>query len=64
MADDYLVMNRVMEREWAKYLRENVWGKGYSGATEIAIHQSFTKAFMAGFYLKFTKDEERGYTKT
>jgi hypothetical protein len=64
MADDYLMMARVMDREWKEYQRENVWGKGYTGATEIAIHQAFVKAFMAGFYLKFTKDEERGYARS
>ena len=59
MSDDYLVMHRVMGREWAKYQRENVWGKGYTGHTEIALKRTYEQAFMAGFYLKFTKADER-----
>ena len=59
MADDYLVMHRVMMREWEKYQKENVWGKGYTGHTEIALKRAYEQAFMAGFYLKFTKEDER-----
>lgn len=55
---DYLVMHRVMEREWKAYLKENVWGKGYTGFTEIAIQDAFKKAFMSGFFLKLTKADE------
>jgi hypothetical protein len=58
MADDYLTMHRVMGREWAKYQRENVWGKGYTGHMEIALKRTYEQAFMAGFYLKLTKGEE------
>lgn len=58
MADDYLVMHRVMEREWDKFCRENVWGKGFIGHAEIAIKKAFTEAFMKGFYLKLTKGDE------
>ena len=58
MSDDYLVMSRVMNREWHKWARENVWGKNHTGLAEIAIANAFTRAFMKGFYLKFTKGEE------
>ena len=59
MSDDYLVMARVMGREWRKYQTENVWGKGYTGLTEIALKRTYEQAFMAGFYLKFTKEDEK-----
>ena len=59
MADDYLVMARVMNRGWKKYQEGSVWGKGYTGHTEIAIEHAFKEAFMAGFYLKFTKEDEK-----
>ena len=59
MSADYLVMHRVMEREWKNYLKDHVWGKGYTGFTEIAIQEAWKKAFMAGFYLKLTKEDEK-----
>lgn len=55
---DYLVMHRVMDREWKAYEKENVWGKGFTGFTEIAIHDAYKKAFMSGFFLKLTKGDE------
>ena len=58
MSKDYLVMARVMEREWKAYKVENVWGKGYTGFAEIAIQNAFKEAFMKGFYLKLTKGDE------
>ena len=58
MADDYLMMSRVMEREWKSYLKDHVWGKGYTGHTEIALKRAYEQAFMAGFYLKLTKGEQ------
>jgi hypothetical protein len=59
MSDDYLVMARVMAREWDIWKKENVWGKGYTGLAEIAIAKAYKDAFMAGFYLKFTKADEK-----
>ena len=59
MAEDYLVMSRVMDREWKEYQKENVWGKSYTGHTELAIKKAFEDAFMAGFYLKLTKGDEK-----
>jgi hypothetical protein len=58
MADDYLVMARVLKREWDEWQRENVWGKGYTGLVEIALRKAFEEAFMKGFYLKLTKADE------
>ena len=58
MSDDYLVMARVLDREWKAYKVQNVWGKSYTGFTEIAIKKAFTEAFMKGFYLKLTKGDE------
>ena len=59
MSDDYLVMARVMAREWDIWKKENVWGKGFTGHAEIALHKAYQDAFMAGFYLKFTKADEK-----
>ena len=59
MSDDYLTMHRIMGREWRKYQTENVWGKGYTGHMEIALKRTYEQAFMAGFYLKFTKEDEK-----
>ena len=58
MKDNYLMMSRVMGNKWKDYQKENVWGKGYTGSTELALEKAFKEAFMAGFYLKFTKVDE------
>lgn len=59
MADDYLVMARVMEREWLEYQRGKVWGTGRTGLEEIYLKDAYQAGFMAGFYLKFTKADEK-----
>ena len=59
MADDYLVMSRVMSNKWAEYRKNKVWGQGLTGMQEIRMRETYQDAFMAGFYLKFTKEDER-----
>ena len=59
MAEGYLTMARIMDKEWRHYQTQNVWGKGYTGLTEIALKRTYEQAFMAGFYLKFTKEDEK-----
>ena len=59
MADDYLVMHRVMMREWKAWEKENVWGAGLTGIAELAVQKAYKDGFMAGFYLKFTKEDEK-----
>jgi hypothetical protein len=49
MSDNYLTMARIMGKEWREYQTKEVWGKGYTGHTEIAIKHAFETAFMAGF---------------
>ena len=58
MSDDYLVMARVMERGWKAWEKENVWGASLTGMAELAVQKAYKDAFMAGFYLKFTKGDE------
>ena len=58
MSKDYLVMARVLDREWKAYEKEHIWGKGYTGFTEVAIKTAFKEAFIKGFYLKLTKGDE------
>jgi hypothetical protein len=45
----YLTLARIMGREWRDYQVKNVWGKSYTGHTEIAIKQAYEAGFMAGF---------------
>ena len=58
MSDDYLVMHRVMMREWKAWEKANVWGASLTGMAELVVQKAYKEAFMAGFYLKFTKGEE------
>lgn len=58
MSKDYLTMARIMAREWKEYQRKEVWGKGYTGFTEIAIKNAFETAFMAGFSGRYFNNEE------
>jgi hypothetical protein len=57
-AGEYLTMARIMGKEWREYQTTNVWGKGYTGFTEIAIKNAFETAFMAGFQAKFFSSEQ------
>jgi len=57
MADDYLVMHRVMMREWEKWEKEHIHASDI-GHTIIRAEQAYKDGFMAGFLLKFTKGEE------
>ena len=59
MADDYLMMSRVMERELKEFIqkRDSEW-RNMTGMEQIITKSSFKSGFMAGFYLKFTKGEE------
>lgn len=57
MADDYLVMARVMEREWQSWYRKNLLGTSPTGLEIINLKKAYEDAFMGGFYLKFTKGE-------
>lgn len=58
MSDDYLTMARIMGKEWREYQTTNVWGKGYTGHTEIALKQAYGAGFMAGFQAKFFSSEQ------
>lgn len=57
MADDYLMMARVLDREWDKWAYKNLDPLD-TGITMLRAKRAFTDAFMAGFYLKLTKAEE------
>ena len=57
-AGEYLTMARLCEQEWDKWKKQNMWGKGYTGFTEIAIQKAFTEAFFAGFQAKFFSSEQ------
>ena len=59
MADDYLVMARVMEREWQSWYRKNILRTNPTGIELLNLKRAYQEAFMAGFYLKFTKEDER-----
>jgi hypothetical protein len=58
MSDDYLVMHRVMEREWQSWYKENVLRTNPTGIELLKLKRAYNDAFMAGFLLKFTKGEE------
>ena len=58
MADDYLVMARVMKREWEKWAKEHLRPDDI-GHTLIRANDAYKDGFMAGFYLKFTKEDEK-----
>lgn len=58
MSDDYLVMARVMKREMDKWTRENISNQA-TGMEIIKAKDAYQAGFMAGFYLKFTKADER-----
>lgn len=47
--NNYLTMARICSAEWKKFEKKEVWGKGYTGFQEIAIHNAFRDGFMAGF---------------
>ena len=51
-------MHRVMVREWDKWAYHNLDPLD-TGITMLRAKKAFTDAFMAGFYLKFTKEDER-----
>lgn len=53
---DYLTMARIMKDEWRKYKVKEVWSKGYTGHTEIAIQNAFKNGFMAGFEGRFFRE--------
>ena len=57
MADDYLVMHRVMMREWEKWAKEHI-SPNDIGHTLIRANDAYKDGFMAGFLLKFTKGED------
>ena len=57
MADDYLVMARVMAREWDKWREEHI-SPDDIGMTILKSKDAFRDAFMKGFYLKLTKGDE------
>jgi hypothetical protein len=59
MADDYLVMARVMSREWAEYQKKSVWGYNLTGMDNIKAKDAYQAGFMAGFLLKLTKGDEK-----
>lgn len=52
-------MARIMGKEWREYQTKEVWGKGYTGFTEIAIKQAYEAGFMKGFEGKFFNTEEK-----
>ena len=60
IADDYLVMARVLDREFEKWVSEHnhAW-RDLTGLAQLYVERAYTDAFMAGFYLKFTKEDER-----
>ena len=53
---DYLTMARIMNEEWDKFVKTEVWGKGYTGFTEAAIKNAFQAGFMAGFEGKYFRE--------
>jgi hypothetical protein len=52
-AGEYLTMARIMKHEWLVWCKENMWGKGYTGHTEIALKQAYEAGFMKGFEGKY-----------
>ena len=58
MSDDYLVMHRVMMREWEKWAKEHI-SPNDIGHTLIRANDAYKDGFMAGFLLKFTKADEK-----
>lgn len=58
MADDYLVMARVLEREWNKWREEHIYADDI-GHTILRAKDAYRDAFMKGFYLKLTKADEK-----
>lgn len=57
MSDDYLVMARVLAREWDKWREENMRPDDI-GHTILRAKDAYKDAFMKGFYLKLTKGDE------
>lgn len=57
MSDDYLVMARVLAREWDKWSESNLYATD-TGNTILKAKDAYRDAFMAGFYLKLTKGDE------
>jgi len=57
-AMEYLTMARIMAKEWKDYQKKEVWGKGYTGFTEIALKQAYEAGFMNGFSGKYFNTEE------
>lgn len=55
-SSDYLTMARIMNEEWDKYQRKEVWGKSHTGFQEIAIKNAFQAGFMAGFEGKYFRE--------
>jgi hypothetical protein len=53
----YLTMARIMSKEWKKYQQKEVWGKGYTGFTELALKSAFEAGFMAGFSGRYFNEE-------
>lgn len=56
--DGYLTMARIMRKEWREWQVKYVWGKGYTGHTELAIKDAFEAGFMAGFSGRYFNNEE------
>jgi hypothetical protein len=59
VGDNYLTMARIMGREWRDYQVKNVWGKSYTGHTEIAIKSAYEAGFMAGFSGRYFEQNDK-----
>ena len=59
MSDDYLMMSRVMERELEKWKKEQKTFNSWTGIEQLYAETAYQDGFMAGFYLKFTKADEK-----
>lgn len=53
---DYLTMARIMNEEWGKFVKKEMWGRSYTGFTEAAIKNAFQAGFMAGFEGKYFRE--------
>ena len=52
-AGEYLTMARIMRKEYREWQSKYVWGKGYTGHTELALKSAFEAGFMKGFEGKY-----------
>lgn len=57
-AEEYLTMARIMEQEWKQYQQKEVWGKGYTGHTELALKWAYETGFMKGFEGKYFRESD------